>query len=161
QLEAVSRHVQPGQRARRVRVRFARRGRAGTEFRGKQLHGKIEGAIMTKARQTLISWLRDAHAMERASVDSLDRMSDRLARFPQLAAGFRDQWQQTLEQAQRIEVCLKKLGSDTSTFKDLATRFIGITQAYAVAVTPDEVVKDCLSAYAWRYFEMAAYTSLG
>jgi len=116
---------------------------------------------MTKARQTLISWLRDAHAMERASVDSLDRMADRLARFPQLAAGFRDQWQQTLEQAQRIEVCLKKLGSDTSTFKDLATRFIGITQAYAVAVTPDEVVKDCLSAYAWRYFEMAAYTSLG
>jgi ferritin-like metal-binding protein YciE len=116
---------------------------------------------MTNTRQTLISWLRDAHAMERASVDSLDRMADRLARFPQLAGGFRQHWHETLGQAQRIEACLKKLGSDTSTFKDLATRFIGITQAFAVAVAPDEVVKDCLATYSWRYFEMAAYVSLG
>jgi ferritin-like metal-binding protein YciE len=98
--------------------------------------------------------------MERASVDNLDRIADRLARFPQLASGFRAHWQVTLGQVQRIEACLKKLGSDSSTFKDLATRFVGITQAYAVAVAPDEVVKDCLAAYAWRYFETAAYVSL-
>jgi ferritin-like metal-binding protein YciE len=116
---------------------------------------------MTKTKQTLIAWLRDAHAMERASVDNLDRLADRLARFPQLASGFRDHWQVTLGQVQRIDACLKKLGSDTSTFKDLATRFIGITQAYAVAVAADEVVKDCLAAYSWRYFEIAAYVSLG
>ena len=116
---------------------------------------------MTKAKQTLIAWLRDAHAMERASVDNLDRLADRLARFPQLAGGFREHWRETLGQVQRIEVCLKKMGSDTSTFKDLATRFIGITQAYAAAVAPDEVVKDCLATYSWRYFEIAAYASLG
>jgi ferritin-like metal-binding protein YciE len=45
---------------------------------------------MTKSKQTLIAWLRDAHAMERASVDSLDRMADRLVRFPELAAGLRE-----------------------------------------------------------------------
>ena len=116
---------------------------------------------MTKNKQTLIAWLRDAHAMERASADTLDRMADRLARFPELAGGFREHWEQTRGQVQRIDACLKKLGSDTSTFKDLATRFIGITQAYAVSVAPDEVVKDCLAAYSWRYFEIAAYISLG
>jgi ferritin-like metal-binding protein YciE len=116
---------------------------------------------MPKSKQWLIAWLRDAHAMERASVDNLDRMADRLTRFPQLATGFREHWQETLGQVQRIEVCLKKLGSDTSTFKDLASRFIGITQAFAVSVAPDEVVKDCLAAYAWRYYEVAAYVSLG
>ena len=116
---------------------------------------------MANTRQALISWLRDAHAMERASVDSLDRTADRLARFSELAGGFREHWHTTLGQVQRIEACLKKLGSDTSTFKDLATRFIGITQAYAVAVAPDEIVKDCLAAYAWRHFEIAAYASLG
>ena len=115
---------------------------------------------MTKTRQTLIAWLRDAHAMERASLDNLDRIADRLARFPPLSSGLRAHWQVTLGQVQRIEGCLKALGSDTSTFKDLATRFVGITQAYAVAVAPDEVVKDCLAAYAWRYFEIAAYVSL-
>jgi ferritin-like metal-binding protein YciE len=116
---------------------------------------------MTKSKQVLVAWLRDAHAMERASVDALDRMGDRLARFPDLAAGFRDHWRQSVGQVERIEACLKKLGSDTSTFKDLASRFIGIAQSYAVAVAPDEVVKDCLAAYSWRHFEIAAYISLG
>jgi ferritin-like metal-binding protein YciE len=116
---------------------------------------------MTKSKQTLVAWLRDAHAMERASADALDRMADRLTRFPDLAGRFREHWRESLGQVERIEVCLKKLGSDTSTFKDLASRFFGIAQAYAVAVAPDEVVKDCIGAYAWRHFEIAAYISMG
>jgi ferritin-like metal-binding protein YciE len=116
---------------------------------------------MTKNKQTLVAWLRDAHAMERASVDTLDRLADRLSRYPELAARFREHWRESLGQVERIERCLKKLGSDTSTFKDLASRFFGIAQAYAVAVVPDEVVKDCLTAYTWRHFEIAAYMSLG
>jgi ferritin-like metal-binding protein YciE len=99
--------------------------------------------------------------MERASVDSLDRLADRLSRFPELAGRFREHWRESLAQVEHIERCLKNLGSDTSTFKDLATRFIGIAQAFAVAVVPDEVVKDCLVAYASRHFEIAAYISLG
>ena len=116
---------------------------------------------MTKSKQTLVAWLRDVHAMERASVDSLDRLADRLSRFPELAGRFREHWRESLAQVEHIERCLKNLGSDTSTFKDLATRFIGIAQAFAVAVVPDEVVKDCLVAYASRHFEIAAYISLG
>ncbi len=116
---------------------------------------------MTKSKQTLVAWLRDAHAMERASVDTLDRLADRLARFPQLALGFREHWRESVDQVEHIERCLKQLGSDTSTFKDLTSRFIGIAQAYAVAVVPDEVVKDCLAVYASRHFEIAAYVSLG
>ena len=40
---------------------------------------------MTKRKQVLIAWLRDAHAMEQTSVDTLDRLAERLARFPELA----------------------------------------------------------------------------
>jgi ferritin-like metal-binding protein YciE len=116
---------------------------------------------MTKSKQTLIAWLRDVHAMERASVDILDRLADRLSRYPELATGFREHWRESIGQVEHIETCLKNLGSDTSTFKDLASRFIGIAQAYAVAVVPDEVVKDCLAAYASRHFEIAPYVSLG
>ena len=116
---------------------------------------------MTKSKQMLVAWLRDAHAMERASVDTLDRLADRLSRFSQLALGFREHWRESVSQVEDIEKCLRHLGSDTSTFKDLASRFIGIAQAYAVAVVPDEVVKDCLAAYASRHFEIAAYVSLG
>lgn len=116
---------------------------------------------MTKSKQTLIAWLRDAHAMERASVDTLDRLADRLSRYPQLALGLREHWRESIDQVASIETCLKNIGSDTSTFKDLASRFRGIAQAYAVAVVPDEVVKDCLAVYASRHFEIAAYMSLG
>jgi len=116
---------------------------------------------MTKNKQTLIAWLRDAHAMERASVDTLDRLADRLSRYPELSSRFREHWRTSLAQVERIDKCLKRLGSDTSTFKDLASRFFGIAQAYAVAVVPDEAVKDCLAVYTYRHFEIAAYTSLG
>jgi ferritin-like metal-binding protein YciE len=116
---------------------------------------------MTNSKHTLVAWLRDAHAMERATVDNLDRLADRLSRYPQLAGRCREHWRESIGQVEHIETCLKSLGSDTSTFKDLTSRFIGIAQAYAVAVSPDEIVKDCLAAYASRHFEIAAYVSLG
>jgi ferritin-like metal-binding protein YciE len=116
---------------------------------------------MRDQTHTLIAWLRDAHAMERATVDTLDHLAERLHRpYPELAAQFRQHWQESLGQVERIERCLKGLGSDTSTFKDLRSRFMGIAQAYAVEVLPDELVKDCLAAYASRHFEIATYLSL-
>ena len=116
---------------------------------------------MTDQMHTLVAWLRDAHAMERATVDTLDHLAERLNRpYPEIAARFRQHWQESLGQVERIEMCLKQLGSDTSTFKDLRSRFIGIAQAYAVEVLPDELVKDCLAAYASRHFEIATYISL-
>ena len=117
---------------------------------------------MTDQMRTLVAWLRDAHAMERATIDTLDHLAERLSRrYPELAARFRQHWQESLGQVERIETCLKELGSDTSTFKDLRRRFIGIAQAYASEVLPDELVKDCLAAYASRHFEIATYISLG
>jgi ferritin-like metal-binding protein YciE len=116
---------------------------------------------MKEQTHTLVAWLRDAHAMERATVDTLDHLAQRLnRRYPDLAARFRQHWQESLGQVERIETCLKGLGSDTSTFKDLRSRFIGIAQAYAVEVLPDELVKDCLTTYASRHFEIATYISL-
>jgi ferritin-like metal-binding protein YciE len=100
--------------------------------------------------------------MERATVDTLDHLAERLRRpFPDLAARFREHWQETLGQVQRIETCLDELASDTSTFQDLRNRFIGISRAYAVEVLPDELVRDCLAVYASRHFEIATYISLG
>jgi len=115
---------------------------------------------MTNGKRTLVDWLRAAHAMERASVDNLDRLADRFSRHPQVAAGFRAHWSDSQGQVAALEASLKKLGSDTSTFRDLASRFVGITQAYAGFASPDEPVKDCLAAYASMHFEIATYVSL-
>jgi ferritin-like metal-binding protein YciE len=117
---------------------------------------------MTNQMHMLVAWLREAHAMERATVDTLDHLADRLDHpFPDLAVRFRQHWQESLGQVERIEACLKELGSDTSTFKDLRDRFIGIVQAYAVEMLPDELLKDFVAAYAHKHFEIATYISLG
>ena len=115
---------------------------------------------MTNGKRALVAWLRDAHAMERTSVDNLDRLADRFSRHPELAGRFREHWRDSLSQVAALEVCLKKLGSDTSTFRDLASRFVGIAQAYAGMVSLDEPVKDCLAAYASMHLEIATYVSL-
>jgi ferritin-like metal-binding protein YciE len=115
---------------------------------------------MANGKRELIDWLRDAHAMERTSVDNLDRLADRFSRHPELSVRFREHWRESLGQVVALEACLKKLGSDTSTFRDLASRFVGITQAYAGAISLDEPVKDCLGAYASMHLEIAAYVSL-
>jgi ferritin-like metal-binding protein YciE len=115
---------------------------------------------MTNGKRVLVAWLRDAHAMERTSVDNLDRLADRFSRHPELAVRFREYWRESLGQVVTLEACLKKLGSDTSTFKDLARRFVGIAQAYAGAISLDEPVKDCLAAYASIHLQIATYVSL-
>ena len=115
---------------------------------------------MTNGKRVLVDWLRDAHAMERTSVDNLDRLADRFSRHPELAVRFREHWRESLGQVVALEACLKKLGSDTSTFKDVARRFVGIAQAYAGAISLDEPVKDCLAAYASMHLEIATYISL-
>ena len=115
---------------------------------------------MTNGKRVLVDWLRDAHAMERTTVDNLDRLADRFSRHPDLAGRFREHWRESLSQVAALEACLKKLGSDTSTFRDLASRFVGIAQAYAGAISLDEPVKDCLAAYASMHLEIATYVSL-
>lgn len=115
---------------------------------------------MTNGKRVLIEWLRDAHAMERTTVDNLDRLADRFSRHPDLAGRFREHWRDSVNQVLVLEACLKKLGSDTSTFRDLARRFVGIAQAYAGAISLDEPVKDCLAAYASMHLEIATYVSL-
>ena len=115
---------------------------------------------MTNGKRVLVDWLRDAHAMERTSVDNLDRLADRFSRHPDLAGRFREHWRDSVSQVVALEACLKKLGSDTSTFRDLASRFVGIAQAYAGAISLDEPVKDCLAAYASMHLEIATYVSL-
>jgi ferritin-like metal-binding protein YciE len=115
---------------------------------------------MTNGKRVLVDWLRDAHAMERTSVDNLDRLADRFSRHPDIAGRFREHWRDSVGQVVALEACLKKLGSDTSTFRDLASRFVGIAQAYAGAISLDEPVKDCQAAYASAHLAIATYVSL-
>src|SRR5688572_27931160 len=76
-----------------------------------------EGITMTKARDNLAAWLRDAHAMEGQAITLLKTQIDRLENYPEAVPRLREHLRETEQQQQMVEQCLSRLGEDTSTLK--------------------------------------------
>lgn len=115
---------------------------------------------MAQRTEVLADWLRDAHAMERATIDNIERLVDRLRDHPDVVQRYREHLVASRRQLERIDLCLRTIGAEPSILKDTATRLMGILEAYLPSVSDDEAVKHCLAAYAWENFEIASYTAL-
>jgi len=111
-------------------------------------------------RETLLAWLRDAHAMERATIDNLQRQVERTDEYPQLQAKLEEHLDQSRDQLRRVEDCLHRLGTDPSMVKDAATRLTGYVETWLAGMAPDEIVKNCMATYAFEHFEVASYRAL-
>jgi ferritin-like metal-binding protein YciE len=114
---------------------------------------------MTRMDQ-LIAWLRDAHAMEAATTDSLERLVARADQYPQLKAGVARHIEISHRQKEEIERQLKALGSDTSTLKDMAMRLAGRLEPLLSGATADDMPKHCIAGHSWEQFEIGAYRSM-
>jgi ferritin-like metal-binding protein YciE len=115
---------------------------------------------MMARRETLLAWLRDAHAMERATIDNLQRQVERTDEYPQLQAKLEEHLDQSRDQLRRVEDCLHRLGTDPSMVKDAATRLTGYVETWLAGMAPDEIVKNCMATYAFEHFEVASYRAL-
>lgn len=115
---------------------------------------------MGNPREHLVSWLRDAHAMERQSEQLLHGQASRLERYPKLAGGLQRHLQQTLEQQRTLEQCLERLDASPSALKDFAGRVGASAQTLAGMAVSDETVKGAMACYVFEQMEVAAYTSL-
>jgi ferritin-like metal-binding protein YciE len=112
-------------------------------------------------KEILITWLRDAHAMEKQLLKNLEKQSDRLGEYPAVQRRVAEHAEETRRHAERLESCLEGLGSDTSTFKDLMAKMGGASAPMGLALSPDEPVKATLTNIAAEHFEIACYRSLG
>jgi len=115
---------------------------------------------MATNRDTLRTWLRDAHAMEKGTIDNIERLVARLKAFPVLADRYQRHLEESRQQLQRLEQALSQLGSDPSALKDVGMKLAGIAQVYVTGPASDEPVKHCLAAYGYENFEIASYISL-
>ena len=115
---------------------------------------------MGTAREHLVNWLRDAHAMERQSEQLLRGQASRLERYPKLAEGLQRHLDETLEQQRTLEQCLGRLDAAPSALKDFAGRLGASAQTLAAMAASDETVKAAMACYAFEQLEVAAYTSL-
>ena len=111
-------------------------------------------------KDTLASWLKDAHAMKAARVENLERQAERYDGFPELKHRLTQRLSNSKSQIQGIEQCLQQLGADTSAIKEGVSKVASKLQGWTVAAAPDEVVKNCIANDAFAEFEAASFESL-
>jgi len=115
---------------------------------------------MTTPRDNLISWLRDAYAMEGQAIELLETQIERLENYPEALPRLREHLQQTREQQTEVERCLDRLGADPSTLKESAMKLGASMQGMMHAMSSDEVLKHALGSHAFEQFEAGSYRSL-
>lgn len=115
---------------------------------------------MNDKHYRLGQWLRDAHAMEEQAETMLKAQASRLENYPELRQRIEQHIAETQNQAERIEECIKRVGTETSTMKDAAGRMTAMMQGLGGAFAGDEVVKGAMAGYTFEHFEISAYTSL-
>jgi len=113
------------------------------------------------AKDQLIAWLNDAYAMEQGLIPILENHAkDADEAMPQAAARIRQHIQETRRHGERVEQCLRELGTAPSTIKSSLSSMMGTVQSVATGLFQDEPVKNALSDYSAEQFEVACYLAL-
>jgi ferritin-like metal-binding protein YciE len=115
---------------------------------------------MTTAAETLLQGLRNAHAMEKQPTESMQNQIDRLQNYPEMQSWARDHVESSKRQRERIRQCLERHGTDASTLKDMALSIMGNIQELTGSMASDEVVKNAITDYGFKHYEIAAYVAL-
>jgi ferritin-like metal-binding protein YciE len=115
---------------------------------------------VNNAKETLLDWLRDAHAMEDSIVGVLEKQVDQLQDKPELQGKVREHLEVTREHRERVKALIQKLGGDVSAIKKMTGNLIANLQAMTISAAPDSLVKSFITDYAVEHFEIASYTAL-
>ncbi|MDQ3935058.1 MAG: ferritin-like domain-containing protein [Actinomycetota bacterium] len=110
-------------------------------------------------REELISYLRDAHAIEAQAVQVLEA-GPRIAGFDELAEVFREHLEETREQQRQVEERLRAHDAGPSRFQNTAMRIGGLNIGAFFGAQPDTPAKLAGFAFAFEHLEIAAYELL-
>lgn len=115
---------------------------------------------MATKEETLLDWLRDAHAMGQQAITMLTAMAGRIENYPEVKARIEAPIEETRRQASSLESCIERRGGNTSTVKDLMGKFTAMGQGLSGALVSDEIVKGAMAGYTFEHMEIAAYKVL-
>lgn len=115
---------------------------------------------MANHGETLLEWLRDAHALERRGEHALRRQIERIVNYPNVRTRVKEHLYETLEQRRLLEDCIKRLGGRPSRAKVAMGKAIALGQSAVCALRPDEIVRTAISNYAFKNMEIAMYMSV-
>jgi ferritin-like metal-binding protein YciE len=115
---------------------------------------------MATREDHLMAWLRDAHAMEKQAIESIENQINRLENYPQMQDWARDHVEASHRQRDMVRQCIERRGGDTSALKDMAMTVMGNIQEATSFFTSDEVLKNVITDHGFKQYEIASYTSL-
>ena len=108
----------------------------------------------------LVSYLRDAHALESQGLQLLE-IGPRIAGFGALAQTFREHRDETREHQRMVGERLRAHNSAPSRVQDTAMRIGGFSLGAFFAAQPDTPAKLAGFAFAFEHLEIAGYELLG
>jgi UDP-glucose 4-epimerase len=108
---------------------------------------------------TLLTYLRDVHALERQAGELLEAGAERVD-DESLEAAFRDHLEQTHRHRERITGLLEERGAGPSLLKDTMLKTGGLSLSAFFAAQPDSTTKLAGFAFAFEQLEVAAYELL-
>ncbi|HEX9944190.1 MAG TPA: ferritin-like domain-containing protein [Thermoanaerobaculia bacterium] len=111
-------------------------------------------------RETLLSWLNDAYAMEKGLVQVLENHANDVKDRPEMYRKIAEHLEKTRMHAERVRECVQRLGGDVSTMKTAMGAVSGFFQGRSTGVAPDELVKNAIGDYASEHLEIASYRAL-
>lgn len=111
-------------------------------------------------QQTVLSWLKDAHAMETGALPTLQDHAETAKDYAEMQTKLSQHASATRRHAELIEGCIERLGGRPSALKEAVGTAVGKVTGLANLPAKDTVVKNALGDYAAENFEVACYTSL-
>jgi ferritin-like metal-binding protein YciE len=111
-------------------------------------------------KDLLIRWLDNAHAMEHQLIPVLENHAKDMEKNPAAQQRIRQHVEETRRHEERVERCLKLLGSSPSTTRSTLAGLMGSAQAVASGLFKDELVKNALTDFATEEFEVVCYKAL-
>ena len=111
-------------------------------------------------KDTLLTWLKDAYAMEQGIVEVLERQVGQFDDMPEAQTKIREHIAITKAHADRVRDCVEQLGDNVSHVKSGMANFLGAVQGMSTVMANDKTVKNAMADYAVEYFEIASYMIL-
>ncbi len=115
---------------------------------------------MAHQKETLISWLNDAFAMEKGLVQVLENHASDVKDRPEMYRKIAEHLEKTKLHAERVRDCVERLGGSTSSVKTAMGTVSGFIHGRTTGAAPDELVKNALGDYAAEHMEIACYKAL-
>lgn len=110
--------------------------------------------------EQIISWLKDAYAMENGLIPILETYAKDFKDHPAAQARICEHVEATRRHADLDKQLIEHLGSTVSTVTSGIGRFLDVTQSILTAITGDELVKDAIGLFGTENFELASYDAL-